>query len=52
MAGMATRAPIGTAAAPASTRAANQGSPRPDDEAKWEKAVAPTAPKAAWHSEI
>src|SRR5437016_2615604 len=49
MAGTATRAPTGTVARPASTRASNHGTPALP--ARWAKVVAPTAAKVAWHSE-
>ncbi len=46
---MATIIPTGTVATPARTKATSQGRPTP--WAKWEKAAAPMAAKAAWHSD-
>ena len=46
---MATSAPMGTTARPASTRATNQGSPALP--ARCPNVLAPRAMKAAWHSE-
>ncbi len=48
-AGMAIRAPTGTATKVASTRATSHGRPA---AAKWPKVAAPTAANARWHSEI
>ncbi len=49
MAGMATIAPTGTAASPAPRTARGHGTPSP--WARWLKAAAPMAAKAAWQSE-
>src|SRR5438309_5343441 len=50
MAGMASMAPSGTVARPASNKAANHGTWAP--VVRWANELAPRAAKAAWHSEI